>query len=126
MCQSSVLLARDKKHPEEAQNTEQGASKLVPVTTYYGIRDSAVRTAAGYVRFRGLITGRGKIFLSSAKCSDRVSDPLSLLFISQGVKFSWYETCHSRSSNKAKNKLYYRRTSTPAIRPYDMHRNDFA
>jgi len=48
MCQSSVQSARDKKYPEETQNTEQGASYLVPVTTYYGVRDSAVRTVVGY------------------------------------------------------------------------------
>jgi len=50
---------------------------------------------AGYVRFRGLITGRGKRFLSSVKCPDRVSDPFSLLFFSHGVKFSRYEIRHS-------------------------------
>jgi hypothetical protein len=42
-----------------------------------------------------LITGRCKRFLSSVKCPDQVSDPLSLLFFSQGVKFSRYETRHS-------------------------------
>jgi len=42
-----------------------------------------------------LITGRSKRFLSSAKCPDRVSDPLSLLFFSHGVKFPRYETRHS-------------------------------
>jgi len=83
---------------------------------------------AGYVRFRGSITGRGKRFLSSAKCPDRVSDPLSLLFFSGGEGGKVFEVRKSPltpSSTKSENKWYYRRTSTPAMCLDDMHRNDF-
>jgi len=94
MCQSSVLLARTRNTQKKHKMLNKGLHKWYPSPriTGSGTVQSVQWLATGWICEVSWFDYR---FLSSVKCPVQVSDPLSPLFFSQGVKFSMYETRHS-------------------------------